>query len=57
MIRAPEAPQLHFKVGIITHLVQAVNYGYVTIRFEAGRPTLIERHETVKLTGGERASG
>ncbi len=51
-----EAPQMHLRVGVITHLVQAVMYGHVTIRFEAGRPTLIERHETVKLTGGERGA-
>lgn len=48
----PVNPPLHLKVGVITHLVEAVMFGYVTIRFENGRPTLIERHENVKLTGG-----
>jgi hypothetical protein len=34
------------------HLVNAVQYGYITIRYEAGRPTCVERFEQVRLTGG-----
>lgn len=35
-----------------TVLVGAVQFGYVTIRYEHGRPTMVERHEQVRLTGG-----
>jgi hypothetical protein len=45
---------MHFKVGVITRVIPAVLYGYVTIRFDKGEPVLIERHETVKLPGGDR---
>lgn len=36
-----------------TYLINVVQYGYVTIRYEAGRPTMVERHEQVRLTGRE----
>lgn len=38
-------------VQAIMHLTGVVDYGYIIIRFEAGRPTLIERHENIRLTG------
>jgi hypothetical protein len=36
---------------VSTLMVNAVWYGSVTIRYEHGRPTMIERHEQVRLTG------
>jgi len=54
--RKEPTPPIHVRVGVITHLIQAVNYGSVEIHFEAGRPTLIKRHETIRLTGGEQAT-
>lgn len=51
-----EPPMMHLKIGVATYLIPSVHYGHVTIRFEAGRATLAEIHEHLKLTGGERRS-
>jgi hypothetical protein len=52
LVPAPRVAPLSFRVGVITHVIEPVEYGFITIRFEAGRPTLVERHEQIRLTGG-----
>lgn len=48
-----ESPPVHLKMGVITHLIDCVPlFGSITIRFENGQPTLIERHENVRLSPG-----
>jgi hypothetical protein len=41
-----------FKVGPISHLIAGVEYGTITIHFEAGRPTYVERKESIRLNEG-----
>jgi hypothetical protein len=36
------------------HLIGAVQFGYVTIRYEHGHPTMVERFEQVRLTGNQQ---
>ena len=40
-----------------TVLIGAVNFGYITIRYEHGKPTLVERHETIRLAGDRLTKG
>lgn len=35
---------------VLTHLVGAVQFGTVTIRYQHGRPTHVERLEVIRLT-------
>jgi hypothetical protein len=51
MIERKPEPELPLADLVRLHLVNAVQYGYITIRYEAGRPTCVERFEQVRLTG------
>jgi hypothetical protein len=51
-VPASRAVPMHLNVGVISHLIQVVEFGTITIHFEAGRPTYIERKENIRLTGG-----
>jgi hypothetical protein len=31
------------------HLIGAVEHGFITIRYEKGRPTVVERHEVIRI--------
>ena len=35
---------------VVTHLVNAIQFGTITIRYQNGRPTHVERNEIVRLT-------
>ena len=37
---------------IVTHLVRGVEFGKIEVTYEHGRPTRIERTESMKLAGG-----
>lgn len=36
---------------IVTHLFGAIRFGYITIKYEDWKPTRVERHEDIRLTG------
>lgn len=52
-VTAQVLPDAQLEHVVSTLLVGAVHFGYVTIRYENGRPTMVERHEQVRLTGRE----
>jgi hypothetical protein len=52
-IRKTEDGELEHLVR--TYLIGIVEFGYVKINYEHGRPTLVERFEQVRLTGGTGA--
>lgn len=35
---------------VVTHLVNAIQFGTITIRYQNGKPTHVERNEIVRLT-------
>lgn len=37
---------------VVTHLVRGVDFGKIIISYENGRPTRVERTESVKLEAG-----
>lgn len=50
-----EPKRIVMDFGRVTHVIPPVEFGYITVRFENGTPTLIERHENTKLGGGKVA--
>jgi hypothetical protein len=55
----PQPPQPRVSIPlsdlVATHLIGAVEFGTITIRYQNGRPTHVERNEMFRLTEeGER---
>lgn len=49
-----EIEPVQMRVQNVVHLIPAVEFGSITIRFEHGHPTLVERHENIRLPGARQ---
>lgn len=48
--RFPPVPKPALESLVVTHLVNAIQFGTITIRYQNGKPTHVERNEIVRLT-------
>lgn len=49
-------PKPELEALVVTHLVNAIQFGTITIRYQNGRPTHVERNEIIRLTDDARTA-
>lgn len=57
-LRHPPTPKpaVPLESLVVTHLVNAIQFGTITIRYQNGKPTHVERNEIIRLTDDARTA-